>query len=196
MCAVGAWLTTGEEIARHIAREAREVLHCARTFTGPGTARQPPAAAAAGQHATAAAAAAHHDKQQQQHQQPQQPPPEQQQGAIPPAPEPRPNITRHSMLSELRPDGSAVLVGGQVVRGVDAIVYCTGYKYSLPWMDHLGLVQEGDWGCRPSRHMAKVAGLWLKLSVVTEHAQGHAAIEDVSVCVGAMSAAHFQGLVA
>ena len=69
---------------------------------------------------------------------------EQQQGEIPPAPEPRPNITRLPMLAELRLDGSALLAGGHVVQGLDAVVYCTGYKYTLPWMDHLGLVQTGE----------------------------------------------------
>jgi hypothetical protein len=47
------------------------------------------------------------------------------------------------MLQELRPDGSAVLHGGQVVQGLDAVVYCTGYKYGLPWMQHLGLLETG-----------------------------------------------------
>lgn len=66
-----------------------------------------------------------------------------QQGDIPPAPEPRPNIARLPMLQELRPDGSVVLLDGQVVQGVDAIVYCTGYKISMPWLDHLGVLKTG-----------------------------------------------------
>lgn len=68
---------------------------------------------------------------------------QQEQGCIPPAPEPRPNITRMPMLQQLLPDGSAVLTGGQVVDGLDAVVYCTGYKYSLPWIEHLQLLTTG-----------------------------------------------------
>jgi hypothetical protein len=47
------------------------------------------------------------------------------------------------MLQELRPDGAAVLLDGQVVQGIDAVVYCTGYKYSFPWLQHLELLQTG-----------------------------------------------------
>lgn len=48
------------------------------------------------------------------------------------------------MLQELLPDGSAVLVGGRVVTGLDAVVYCTGYRVTLPWLDHLGLLETGS----------------------------------------------------
>ena len=152
------------------------MLHCARTFTGPGTARQqpPPTDGNITQHAAAQwqvnqqdqgglSEPAHLPQQHLSQQQPQPMPEqqqeqqahakhqpqlqlllEQQQGEIPPAPEPRPNITRLPMLAELRVDGSALLAGGQVVQGLDAVVYCTGYKYTLPWMDHLGLVQSGE----------------------------------------------------
>jgi hypothetical protein len=176
-CPCLAWLLlcAGEEIARHIAKEASEVLHCARTFTGPGTARQQPSPTNGNitQSAGAGAAGQRQVNQQdhgglseprrltqqqppqqqpqlQQQQLPQQQQPqlqlEQQQGEIPPAPEPRSNITRLPMLAELRSDGSALLASGQVVQGLDAVVYCTGYKYTLPWMDHLGLVQKGEAG--------------------------------------------------
>lgn len=160
-------LSVGEEIARHIAREAREVLHSARTFTGPGTARQqqhtctapnqtdPHAPRHSGsvpqqeqEHSRSrqsCAAQQQKQEQQQQHELQQQElrQQQQQQGCIPPAPEPRPNITRAPMLQQLLPDGSAVLTGGQVVGGLDAVVYCTGYKYSLPWMEHLQLLTTG-----------------------------------------------------
>jgi hypothetical protein len=61
---------------------------------------------------------------------------------VPPAPEPHSNIQRLPMLQQLLPDGSAVLQGGQVLQGLDAIVYCTGYRHTYPWLDHLGLVER------------------------------------------------------
>jgi hypothetical protein len=48
------------------------------------------------------------------------------------------------MLQQLLPDGGAVFEGGQVLQQLDAIVYCTGYQYSYPWLDHLGLVTTGE----------------------------------------------------
>jgi hypothetical protein len=56
------------------------------------------------------------------------------------------------MLQELQPDGSAVLQNGQAVHGIDATVYCTGYKYSFPWLEHLGLLQTG--AAMPCQSMA------------------------------------------
>lgn len=152
------------------------MLHCARTFTLPGTARHPPALADGNTPHRQAATAQRlvhlqdqgilsdpgqlsqqqpsqqqlqplSEQQQQaasQHQPQLQHQLEQQQGEIPPAPEPRTNISRLPMLAELHLNGSALLAVGQEVQGLDAVVYCTGYKYTLPWMDHLGLVQTGE----------------------------------------------------
>jgi hypothetical protein len=64
---------------------------------------------------------------------------------VPPAPEPRPNIQRLPMLQQLLPGGSAVLQDGQVLQGLDAIVYCTGYKHTYPFLEHLGLVESSEW---------------------------------------------------
>jgi hypothetical protein len=64
--------------------------------------------------------------------------------AVPAAPEPRVNIQRLPMLQQLLPDGAAVLQDSQVLQGIDAIVYCTGYGHCYPWLEHLGLVQTGE----------------------------------------------------
>jgi hypothetical protein len=63
---------------------------------------------------------------------------------VPAAPEPRTNIQRLPMLQQLLPDGTAVLQDGQTLQGLDAIVYCTGYGHSFPWLEHLGLVETGE----------------------------------------------------
>ncbi|KAI8462442.1 MAG: hypothetical protein J3K34DRAFT_462935 [Monoraphidium minutum] len=54
------------------------------------------------------------------------------------------------MLEALLPCGPARLAGGGgAVEGLDAIVYCTGYAYALPLLDHLGLA---DTSARPGGH--------------------------------------------
>eukprot|EP00775_Hariotina_reticulata_P007189 gene7189-7403_t len=60
-------------------------------------------------------------------------------------------IARHisGVVDQLLADGGAVFEGGQVMQQLDAIVYCTGYQYSYPWLDHLGLVSTGDGHVRP-----------------------------------------------
>jgi hypothetical protein len=159
----------GEEIARSIASEAKWVFHSARTFSGPGTARQLVAESpepGAATHAAAAAAA-----EQQQAQEAGHPPPHKQQGkqadqqlrheaaqlqgpVLAPA-QPRPNLSRVPLVQQLRPDGSARFPHGQVVRELDAVVYCTGYKYSFPFADHLGLLDIGAAAaaaCKGPRH--------------------------------------------
>jgi len=53
---------------------------------------------------------------------------------------PRGNIWRRNNLAALHPDGSAEFEGGMAVSGVDAVVYCTGYRYSFPFLQDAGVV--------------------------------------------------------
>lgn len=163
----------GEEIARHIAREAKHVYHSARTFTGAGTAREPAQAAQAPLGSAPQQEAVRLDSYEvvaanclQAKANPnglsqpgkipqqvcrsqtcvdQQTRQQELQLEVPLAQEPRSNITRVQILHQLLPDGSAVMQGGQILRGLDAVVYCTGYKHSYPWLEHLDIVQFGEW---------------------------------------------------
>lgn len=45
------------------------------------------------------------------------------------------DVTRRSVLVELGADGSARFQDGAVEPNVDAVVYCTGYSYALPFLD-------------------------------------------------------------
>eukprot|EP00877_Chromochloris_zofingiensis_P007431 jgi/Chrzof1/2941/Cz12g05080.t1 len=64
-------------------------------------------------------------------------------------PQPRGNLQRVPMVVELTADGSAVLADGQVLQSIDAVVYCTGYKYCYPWLQHLGLLTTDDMRVHP-----------------------------------------------
>ncbi|GLC56964.1 hypothetical protein PLESTB_001168300 [Pleodorina starrii] len=44
------------------------------------------------------------------------------------------NIYRFPMVSELHTDGSATFADGRVEGPIDAVIYCTGYRYSFPFL--------------------------------------------------------------
>lgn len=50
------------------------------------------------------------------------------------------HVVRHPMLARLQAPHTAVLVDGTVLEGVDAVVYCTGYQYSMPFLDEPDVV--------------------------------------------------------
>eukprot|EP00198_Chlamydomonas_reinhardtii_P014012 XP_001703349.1 flavin-containing monooxygenase [Chlamydomonas reinhardtii] len=47
---------------------------------------------------------------------------------------PRNNIYRYPMVTELHSDGFASFEGGQREGPIDAVIWCTGYKYSFPFL--------------------------------------------------------------
>lgn len=55
----------------------------------------------------------------------------------------RPNVERVPMLTELHADGSASFAGGQRIGGIDAVIYCTGYRYKYRFLEHLNLITTG-----------------------------------------------------
>ncbi|GIL73465.1 hypothetical protein Vretifemale_3589 [Volvox reticuliferus] len=44
------------------------------------------------------------------------------------------NIYRYPMVSELHEDGSATFMDGRREGPIDAVIYCTGYRYSFPFL--------------------------------------------------------------
>lgn len=44
-------------------------------------------------------------------------------------------VVRHPMLARLQHPRTAVLIDGTELQNVDAVIYCTGYKYSLSFLD-------------------------------------------------------------
>uniref|UniRef100_A0A7R9YW83 Flavin-containing monooxygenase n=1 Tax=Chlamydomonas euryale TaxID=1486919 RepID=A0A7R9YW83_9CHLO len=50
----------------------------------------------------------------------------------------RANIYRYPMVSELAADGAAMFLGGEGVPHVDTVVYCTGYRYTFPFLLEVG----------------------------------------------------------
>ena len=56
----------------------------------------------------------------------------------------RPNLQRLPLLTRLGSNGSAEFSDGLVAENVDAVVYCTGYKYKYPFLDSTGLISTGD----------------------------------------------------
>ncbi|EIE23106.1 FAD/NAD(P)-binding domain-containing protein [Coccomyxa subellipsoidea C-169] len=56
----------------------------------------------------------------------------------------RPNLQRVPMLARLGGNGSAEFSGGITAEGVDAVVYCTGYRYSYPFLERTGLISTDD----------------------------------------------------
>ncbi len=56
----------------------------------------------------------------------------------------RPNLQRVPLLTSLGSDSSAEFSDGLVTENVDAVVYCTGYKYKYPFLEGTGLISTGD----------------------------------------------------
>ena len=56
--------------------------------------------------------------------------------------QPRHNLQRMPWIKDLTSSGEALLEGGRKIP-VDSIVYCTGYKYSFPFLEGSGLVETG-----------------------------------------------------
>ena len=59
----------------------------------------------------------------------------------------RPNLQRVPMLARLGSNGSADFSGGISADSVDAVVYCTGYQYTYPFLKRTGLISTGDDSC-------------------------------------------------
>lgn len=55
----------------------------------------------------------------------------------------RPNMERVPMLTQLHSDGSASFSNGRRISGIDTVMYCTGYKYKYPFLEHLHLISTG-----------------------------------------------------
>lgn len=56
----------------------------------------------------------------------------------------RGNMTRVPLLIRLHSSARAEFSGGMTVDPVDAVVYCTGYKYTYPFLEHTGLITTGS----------------------------------------------------
>lgn len=56
--------------------------------------------------------------------------------------QPRHNLHRMPWIQDLATSGEAVFEGGKRVP-VDSVVYCTGYKYSFPFLEGSGLIETG-----------------------------------------------------
>jgi len=52
-------------------------------------------------------------------------------------------MERVPMLTQLHSDGSASFSNGRRISGIDAVMYCTGYKYKYPFLEHLNLISTG-----------------------------------------------------
>lgn len=48
---------------------------------------------------------------------------------------PRGNVSRRGMVSTLHPDGKVEFTQGPSLPHADAIIYCTGYRYSFPFLE-------------------------------------------------------------
>ena len=59
-------------------------------------------------------------------------------------PQGRANLTRMPMLTRLGSNGRADFFGGVSADSVDAVVYCTGYQYSYPFLKRTGLICTGE----------------------------------------------------
>lgn len=70
--------------------------------------------------------------------------------------QPRDNLHRIAWLQELTSTSEAVFVDGER-RRVDSIVYCTGYKYSFPFLEGTSLVSTGKF-CKslPEEHLIEL----------------------------------------
>ena len=58
-------------------------------------------------------------------------------------PPPLPNMERLPMLAGLRADGSAHFTDGSTVEAIDAVLYCTGYRYVYPFLERTRLLSTG-----------------------------------------------------
>ncbi|CAL8465411.1 g4947 [Coccomyxa elongata] len=61
----------------------------------------------------------------------------------------RPNLQRVPLLTSLGSDSSAEFSDGLVTENVDAVVYCTGYKYKYPFLEGTGLISTDDNRVKP-----------------------------------------------
>ena len=52
-------------------------------------------------------------------------------------------MERVPMLTQLHSDGSASFSNGRRISGIDTVMYCTGYKYKYPFLEHLNLISTG-----------------------------------------------------
>ena len=76
-----------------------------------------------------------------------------------------PNQARLPMLAGLNADGSARFGDGTVVERLDAIVYCTGYKYTYPFLERTGLLSTGEtpaFWITGSNNILFVAKIWAR----------------------------------
>ena len=53
------------------------------------------------------------------------------------------NMHRLPWIDRLQSDGNVVFTNGQSLRP-DSIIYCTGYKYSYPFLDKTYIISTGD----------------------------------------------------
>ena len=60
----------------------------------------------------------------------------------------RHNIFRRAAITSLAPDGSLGLADGETLAEIDAVVYCTGYHCTFPFLDGTGViaVEDNRWG--------------------------------------------------
>ena len=58
---------------------------------------------------------------------------------------PRGNLWRRPNVAQLQPDGTVKFVDGTVTEDkIDAVVYCTGYRYHFPFLEGTGAVEVND----------------------------------------------------
>lgn len=57
------------------------------------------------------------------------------------------NVVRHPMLARLQAPHTATLVDGTVLHDVDAVIYCTGYQYCVPFLDDPEVVSTDGQRC-------------------------------------------------
>ncbi|KAK9832816.1 hypothetical protein WJX81_004138 [Elliptochloris bilobata] len=62
---------------------------------------------------------------------------------------PATNIMRVPMLEALLANGRARFAGGSLSPRLDAVIYCTGYQYHYPFLQHLELVETDDMRVAP-----------------------------------------------
>ena len=55
----------------------------------------------------------------------------------------RPNLDCVHMLTQLHSDGSASFDGDRRIGNIDTVIYCTGYEYKYPFLEHLHLISTG-----------------------------------------------------
>lgn len=85
-------------------------------------------------------------------------------GASPP---PQQRVVRAPNVAQLHADGGVTLEGGHHIAAADAVIYCTGYVYSFPFLDGTGIVSVDDNRVGPL-YMVRLVPCWASAGLCYE----------------------------